>query len=400
MPGVLEQIAVILVAGIVLKTFADRIKFPAIVLFVLGGTLLATYGILDMSAFESIPRLVREIALIIVVFSSAFHLRMEEIAKQSRNILWLSSFGVLLTALIIAFFTLQMLPIGILSAAFLGVLLCGTDPAAISSGPQRKSKILTILSAESLFNQPLTVILPLLLLDFVTKPEMAWINVPKFFSLIIVGAVVGVVSAYAGQKILKRAEGKHEEIVGLMIAIGSYVLAELLFGSGILAVAICSVLLTSSNIPEKAWLGHFNKELAFLFTVFVFIMLGAEFTIENLFFTRLEIFAIIVALIAARLIAAFIALFRSDLNVGEILRIGLIAPKGMGPAALAPLLLLYPAAIAPTTAGFIVKIVYLAIIVSVLFSLIAMSLFVAKPSEEELIKEALEEKKRIERGVA
>ncbi len=400
MPGVLEQIAIILVAGILLKTFAERIKFPAIVLFVLGGTLLATYGILDMAAFESIPTLVRELALIIVVFSSAFHLRMEEIAKQSRNILWLSSFGVLLTALIIAFFTLQMLPIGILSAAFLGVLLCGTDPAAIASAVQKKSKILTIISAESLFNQPLTVILPLLLLDFVTKPEMAWINVPKFFSLIIVGAVVGVISAYAGQKILKKAEGKHEEIVGLMVAIGSYVLAEMLFGSGILAVAICSVLLTSSNIPERAWLGHFNKELAFLFTIFVFIMLGAEFTLEDLFFTRLEIFAIIVALIAARLIAAFIALFRSELGTGEILRIGLIAPKGMGPAALAPLLLLYPAAIDPTTAGFIVKIVYLAIIVSVLFSLVAMGLFVAKPSDEEQIRDALEERKKIERGVA
>lgn len=392
--SILTQIALLLVIGVILKEISDRIKFPYIVLLILGGTMLASYGFVNLQEIQPLPEIIRTIALIIVVFSSAFYLRPAEMKAETRNILWLATFGVIASALIISLTSLMLLPIPLVIAAFLGALLCGTDPATIAYAfSEKQNKLKTILRAESLFNTPLTVILPLLLLDFVVRPENIWWNVPKLFSLIIVGAVVGVLAAKIGQHLLNKSKAKHQETVGLIIAIATYVLAENLFGSGILAVAICSCLLMSGEIPRKKWLGEFNKELAFLFTLFVFVLLGTEFEFASLFFSRIEIFVIILALFAGRLLMTLTILTKSGLTLGEKLKISLVAPRGIAPAALAPLLLLYPAFIATENALFVVKTVYLAIIISTLISLVALQLFIEEKSEEETIKEKIEEKR-------
>ncbi len=381
MLGVLEQIAIILVLGIVLKAFADKARFPYIVLFILGGTILATYSVVDMQSLQGLPEVVRTLALIVIVFSSGFYLNLGQIIKQSRNILWLASFGVLLTALIVSAITMWLLPIPLIIAAFLGALLSGTDTGALSSAIDKKqTKVTTVLTSESMFNTPLTVILPLFILDYVAMPELVLLNVPKFFSLILVGGIVGFFGAYFGQSLLSRAKGQHEEIVGLMIAIITYVAAEAMFGSGILAVAICSVLLTSTKIPEKRWFGTFNRELAFLFTIFVFVFLGAELTFDRLVFTEAEVLAVIVAVILSRIVATQIVLYRSDLSIADRFRIGVVAPRGTSVAALAPLIL-YSPYIDQLSAEFVVKIVYLAIVVSILFSLVSFRLFVAGHEE-------------------
>jgi potassium/hydrogen antiporter len=389
---ILTQIALILVIGISLKAVAEKTSFPAIVLFILAGTLLSTYSIIKLENLSPLPELVRTLALIIVVFSSGFYLRLEEIKKHSFNIIMLSTIGVLITSLIIAGTTIWLLPIPIISAAFLGVLLCGTDPAAISSAiPKKSTKIFTLLRAESLFNAPFTVILPLLLLDYIKAKELAWLNIPKLFVLILIGIAVGFLCAWLGQKLLRYSKSKHEEIVGLMIAMSAYVIAENFFGSGILAVAICSVLLTSSNIPQKYELTEFNQELAFLFTILVFFFLGAEFKFDALVFTNAEILTIVFALFAARIITVMMLLAKSGYSIMEKIKISLVSPKGIAPAALAPLLLLpeYPIAGAET----ITKITYLGIIASILISLLVMKFFVAKKSENEEIREEREEKK-------
>ncbi|MFH1697039.1 MAG: cation:proton antiporter [Candidatus Diapherotrites archaeon] len=400
MEPVLTQVATILLLGVVLKIAAARLKFPEIVLFILGGTFLVSYGLVDLTGLGPLPELVRTVALIIVVFSAGFYLKISEIREQGKNIVFLATMGVLLTALIIAFTTFSLLSIALPAALFLGVLLCGTDPAAVSStsykNSEKPNRVLTILNAESLFNSPFTVILPLLLLDYMVQPELAWLSVPTLASLIIMGGIVGFAAAKIGGWVLRFARSEHTEIIGLMIAMVSYVVSENLLGSGILAVAVCSILISSEKIPHKRWMGEFNKGLALLFTIFVFVMLGAQFSFEQLIFTRMEIFTIIIALIAGRLFTSLLLLMRSGLSLNEKLKIGLIAPKGMAPAALAPLLLAPGLMIAG--AESVVKIVYVAIVISILISLIVMRLFVVPKEEEKSMKEQLEEKRNEREG--
>ncbi len=385
----LTQIAIVLFLGVMLNFGSKKTGFPFIVALILVGTAGVSFGFLDMGKWIGFSELIRTLALIIIVFSAGFHLQLQEIKKESKIILMLATLGVLITASFITGITFYLLSIPLITAAFLGTLLSGSDPAAISCGTGSecsiKDKLSRIILSESVFNQPLTLILPLLLLDFVTKPELALLNIPKFFLMIVVGTAVGVVGAGLGQKILISLRTEHEEIAGLMIAISSYVIAENLFGSGILAVAVTALLLSSRNIPEKDVLGTFSEQLAFLFTVFVFILLGMQFSFQQLIqlsITRYEIIAVVAALIIGRLLSSIIVLFRTPLKLVERIKIGLISPKGIGPAALAPLLIVHGVVGGET----VVKIVYIAIIASIIISKFFMRMSV-EPSLPELAKE-------------
>lgn len=397
MLDVLSQLAAILVISFFLKELADRLKIPFIVLLILGGTLTATYGLINVESLNPFPDLIRTVALILVVFSSAFYLNIDELKKHSKSILMLATLGVFLTTLLISLTTLYFLPIPIITAAFLGVLLSGTDPAAIASAlPKKASKITEILRAESLFNSPFAVILPLLLLDFIRIPEAALLNIPKLFLLIIIGVVVGTVGGVLGRKLLENKKQRHSETIALAMAIGTFVMAENLLGSGILAVAVCSIMLNRGHYEKKVFLGEFNSELAFISTLFVFLLLGAQFKVSDLIFNRLEIFTIVFALIFARIVTVMVVLFNSEFNLMDKIKIGLIAPKGIAPAALAPLVLLPSYGI--IGAETIVKITYIAIIISILISIIVTRITIQPETDEEKLKKELDEKREIREG--
>jgi len=367
---VLTQLAAILAAGIIAKEVSNKTKIPFVVMLIVLGTLFASIGALDLVKLGTLPDIIRIFALIIVVFSAGFHLRLREVQADTRLILSLTTIGVFLTLFIISGITFFLLSIPLLSAIILGALLSGSDSAAIASAEGGESRVKTILMTESVFNQPLTLILPLILLDYLVKPELALLQVPKFFAMLIIGAIVGVGGAFWGQKILNASKGKHEEIIGVMIAIGVYVISENFFGSGIVAVAITSLLLSSTTKKKTHLLGKFTEQLAFIFTIFVFIMLGMQFTLGELAvlgITRYEVIVIAVALVIARLVSIALISYKSNLGFIQRIKLGLISPKGIAPAAMAPLFV----AFGVTGGQVILKIVYIAIIVSVFISLVA-----------------------------
>jgi len=376
--AMLTQFGIILAIGIIAKAVSNKTKLPFVVLLIIFGTIAASVGVLSLELLGNMPDLIRILALIIIIFSAGFHLKLKDVQADSKLILSLATLGVFLTLFIISGITFALLSIPLLSAIVLGALLSGSDTAAISSAETGgKSRIKTILLSESVFNQPLTLILPLILLDYLVKPEMAWLNVPKFFAMIIIGGVVGLGGAFWGQKILQACRHKHEEIIGLMIAIGVFVIAENFFGSGIVAVAVTSLLLSSTAKKETHFLGNFTEQLAFLFTIFVFIMLGMQFTFAQLAalgINRYEIVVIAVALLVARMVSVMLISIKTNLSTIQRIKLGLISPKGIGPAAMAPLFVAYGI----TGSEIILKIVYIAIIISVFLSMIAFS-FAKKP---------------------
>jgi len=56
-----------------------------------GGAVASTYGIIDVKSLEPFPDLIRTVALILVVFSSAFYLNIEQLKKHSKSIFMLAT---------------------------------------------------------------------------------------------------------------------------------------------------------------------------------------------------------------------------------------------------------------------------------------------------------------------
>jgi len=390
---IMTQLAIILAIGISAKAISNKTRFPFVVLLVVFGTLLASAGVLGLGRLGNLPEIIRIFALIIVVFSAGFNLKLREVQADGKLILSLATLGVFLTLFIISGMTFALLGIPLLSAIVLGSLLSGSDSAAISSAEtgEGENRVKTVLVSESIFNQPLTLILPLILLDYLVKPEMAWLNVPKFFAMLAVGGIVGVVGAFVGQRILAASRHRYDEVIGLMIAIGVYIVSENFFGSGIVAVAVTSLLLSRQGKKKSRLLGQFTEQLAFIFTIFVFILLGMQFTLGDLAglgITRFEVIVIAVALLVARLVSVSLISQRSGLSFMERLKLGLISPKGIAPAAMAPLFVAYGV----TGGQIILKIVYIAIIISVFISIVAFGLGKAPKTVKEERVEKKEER--------
>jgi cell volume regulation protein A len=382
--SVLTQLSIMLAFGLIARVAANKSGIPFPLILIIGGTMLASLSLLNLPSLGVLPELFRVIALIIVVFSSGFYLKFADIKKEYTTVLYLATVGVLITVLTITAVTTFFLELPLLVAVFLGAVLGGTDPAALASEMRKRpSKIQTIIMSEAIFNQPMTVILPLIILEYLTKEVHipAWlagtIFAGKFVMLVAVGFAVGLAGFYFGQRLFEYFKEGYEEIVGLMLALGVYVVAENVGGSGILAVGVMSILLNSSRRISKdvgfLIFKKFNREIAFIFTVFVFVMLGAQFsvkTLTELSISRAEIITIVFAIFLARFLSVNITTYKSDLTFSEKLKLSFISPKGLSPAAMAPLVL---GKIETTQAFTVLKIVFLAIILSIAISLVVVS---------------------------
>lgn len=377
--SILTQISIILALGFVLKLFCEKTRMPFIVALILSGTLLASLSILKTEELGVIPDTLRMLALIIVVFANGFYLKLENLLKEGKLIVTLASFGVILTASIVALISHALLGLALLPALFMGAILSGTDPAVIANIIKKMpEKFQTILNMESILNQPLTVILPVIIFDFAIAKTPGLLTLPIYFGklivLISVGLIVGLIGFFIGQKVLKIAGVEMEEIAGLVVALCVFALTENLGGSGILAVGITSVLLSSSKAVARETFSEFNRELALLLTIFVFVMFGMQFPLQllgALEITRFDVIVVIFSVITARLFTIVVVAYKSDLGWKERLKLGLIAPKGLGPAALAPLALTMADTsefVSMQAALTIMKIVYLTIIISALLS--------------------------------
>ncbi|MEM4662940.1 MAG: cation:proton antiporter, partial [Candidatus Diapherotrites archaeon] len=282
----------------------------------------------------------------------------------------------------------------LIPSLFLGSLLCGTDPEATENiiGKYPK-KIQEILNAESILNSPFTVILPLIIFDFAVYRSPITFALPLYLAKIVllcgVGFVIGLIGYFFGKKALQVAGVDLEELTGLAVALIVYVVAENLGGSGIIAVGVTSILLNSSKAPKKPTFTEFNRDIAIILVIFVFVMLGADFPIRMLNIveiTHIDFITVIGFIIAARLITALVISYKSDLNIWERLLIGMNSPKGMAPAALAPLAIVMAerSELMSTQAAYtIIKITYITIILSILLSMLIAHIYATIQKRKE-----------------
>ena len=143
--AMLTQFGIILSIGIIAKAVSNKTKLPFVVLLIIFGTIAASVGVLSLELLGNMPDLIRILALIIIIFSAGFHLKLKDVQTDSKLILSLATLGVFLTLFIISGITFALLSIPLLSAIVLGSLLSGSDTAVISSAETGgKNRIKTI----------------------------------------------------------------------------------------------------------------------------------------------------------------------------------------------------------------------------------------------------------------
>jgi potassium/hydrogen antiporter len=333
----LVTISLLLLFGTLCSILAFRLKVSNVFFLVLAGMI---FGILNYVNFDSkVIILISELALIMVVFDATSKLNFKNVIKHSKDALNLNMIYFFLTIIGIGFTSMYFLNLnssilisGIL-VSLLSIIVYGIDPAiTLSTFSKTKSKITELLEIESIINTPLTLIIAILLIKFLNEGT---INFSEQFILFLqqlfVPIGVGISLGFFIVMILKN--NYFDEISHLMVitsAIISYVLSELMQGSGVLAVTTFGLIFGNYKFKHKLELEKFASIFAKTLQILVFILLGivivnssSERTFDQLIIgSFLFLFYLII-----RYVSIIISL--KKLNFREKLFMTLNVPKGI-----------------------------------------------------------------------
>lgn len=340
--------ATLLGFGVIVMGLTKRMRIPEAVFLLLIGLIFGPtfLNLVDINLMGDIPDFLRTLALIIIVFAASFHLKMETFKRVSRISLRLSFGGFFFTTLFMGLCAHILFGLPPIISLLLGAIIGGTSSAAISTfrGTLKKEEhVFDILTVESIFSDPLTVLVPMLLLTIIAgEVTSSTFMISAFWQMIAAGVGTGVVVGLAAAEVFERSQKELSPITSFAIAMITYALASNVGGSGILAVAIAAIIIGNLNIPHKELIGEFEDSFSIMLTISVFTLLGAQI---SLFLSPALMFseAIFLALLIffARPIFTIIALTRTDTNLADTLLIAFTGPRGVASAAMAamPLML-------------------------------------------------------------
>ena len=245
--GAFELVLLLLTAAVLLALLARRLHVPPAVAFVLGGMLLAV--IPGLRPLDLDPDLYMALFLPPLVQSSAFFTVWRAFRANLRPILLLAVGLVFFTAFAIGWAAKLLLPGMPWAAAFtLGAIISPTDTAVTTAVLGRlriPQRIVTILEGESLVNDASGLVLYRVAVAAAMTGQFSVAHATASFVVLFAGGVVvGAVWGYGSIWVYRRLHDANLEIAAsFLIAWASYLVAEAVGVSGVLATTTCGLLM-------------------------------------------------------------------------------------------------------------------------------------------------------------
>ncbi|MBJ7328900.1 MAG: potassium/proton antiporter [Solirubrobacteraceae bacterium] len=334
----------LLAVGLVASLVATRLRIPGLVLFLGIGMLVGSDGLdlVDFADYE-LARDLGILALALILFEGGLSAGVSEIRPVWGSAVSLATVGTLLTAIITGFAAAWIFDLDLLEGMLIGSIVAATDSAAIFSmlrGSTLKRKLARILEGESGTNDPVALVLVIGFIEWIQHPGF---GVSDFFVLFVeelgIGAVVGVVVGALAVFAFRRARlatGGLYPVASLATIAIAFGLADVLHGSGFLAVYLVGLALGSGSIPGRQTIVTFHDGLAWVSQLGVFLVLGLLVFPSQLGEYALQGTALALVLcFIARPIAVFIATAFSKNPVGDTVVLGWAGLRGAVPVVLA-----------------------------------------------------------------
>ena len=235
-----ELIVALLAIVVVLVWISDRFHLPYPMVLMAGGLVLAIAPWAPDLELE--PEIVLVVFLPPILFQAAQLTSLRDF-KQNFSAISRLAFGlVILTAAVVAVVAHLVIPgIGWAAAFTLGAIVSPPDAVAATAIFQRLGvprRIVTILEGESLINDASAIVLYTFAVSAVVTGSFSMADaLVKFVVVVVVGLLVGaLVGRVMGRVIMILGDPSLITVTTLVIPAATYVLAEQLGGSGVLAV--------------------------------------------------------------------------------------------------------------------------------------------------------------------
>jgi len=311
-------IELLLVASLV-AIAVRRLRLPYTVALVLVGLLITFRQPLDV---ELTPEIILSLFVPPLIFEAAFHVEFGRLREALLPILVLAVPGVLLTTVIVGYIVSAGVGISLASGLVFGALIAATDPVAVVALFRQlgaPKQLTVIVEGESLFNDGTAIVLFNLMVaaavGIAVEGQAASgglvAGIVDFVRVSAGGLAIGAGLGWLVAQLIARLDDYLiETTLTTVLAFGSFLVAERLHVSGVLAVVAAGII--SGNIGARGMspttrivLFNFWEYLAFVANSLVFLLIGLEVNIPQLLANLWPIGVALVAVVASRVLVVY-----------------------------------------------------------------------------------------------
>lgn len=288
-PTILHAIQLIVallgVAGLV-AIAARPLRLPySVALVVVGLVIGSVAGAVGVGGdIEVAPELVLVVLLPGLVFDAAYRLRLDELRRWYAGLALLAVPGVLVSAGVVALILNLATGLRADLAFIVGAMVSATDPAAVIATFKRfrvSPSLATMVDGESLLNDGTGLVLFAIAVRVVSEPIGPIDAVVSFIGAVAISAAIGLVTGVVAARLIAGVSDHLIELtISVVLAYGSYLIADGFHLSGVIATVVAAVVLgnmgpgralsaTGADAIDTVW-----EFLAYVLTAVVFLLVG------------------------------------------------------------------------------------------------------------------------------
>jgi potassium/hydrogen antiporter len=366
-------VSVLLLVSVLASKASAKLGVPALLLFILIGMFAGSEG---PGGIEfDYPRLAQSVGVVALVFI-LFAGGLDTEWASVRPIRWygvaLSTLGVGLTAVFVAWFAVRVLDFSLLEGLLLGSIVSSTDAAAVfavlrSRNVSLKNPLKPLLEFESGSNDPMAVFLTIGFVSLLMNKDASLIDLlPKFALQMPVGALLGWIMGkgmvLAINKMRLEYDGLYP-VLSLSLVLFTYGITDALGGNGFLAAYIAGLFMGNSSFVHKASLIRFHDGLAWLMQITMFLALGLQvFPSRIVPIIGIGLLVSLFLMLIARPLSVFLTLAFTRLSLKEKTLISWVGLRGAVPIILGT----FPLVAGVPKADMIFNMVFFIVLTSVL----------------------------------
>jgi CPA1 family monovalent cation:H+ antiporter len=191
-------------------------------------------------------------------------------------------------------------------AFVVGAMVSATDPIAVIATFRRlgtSRRLATLVEGESLFNDGTAIVVFAIAVRATSGPVDPGEAVVSFVLTLVVSALIGAVAGFAASRVVARVDDHLvETTISVLLAYGTYVIADMLHESGVIATVVAGV--TLGTYGRRIGMSARTQEAIDTVWEFLSFILTA-ITPGDLFDAALPIAVGIVAVLAGRAIVIY-----------------------------------------------------------------------------------------------
>lgn len=318
----IEFLVWLLIAASIIAVVAARFRIPYTVALVVGGLILESLHLpVLQSLFAHSPDwLTPDVSLVIflppLLFEGSLKIQLRQLRESLVPVCLLATLGVLAATLISGFALHWVLGIPILVALVFGAIVAATDPIsvlAIFKDMTVDKRLTMIVEGESLFNDGTAVVLYGILVGAVANSHVGIFGgVRDFVVSVAGGGAVGSVLGLVLSRLTKRIDDQGVQItLTTILAYGSYLLAQSLHLSGVIAVVAAGMMIGNFGMRAgMSWrtriaLWSFWEYASFLINSIVFLLIGLQVRVGELLHMWRASLVAIAAVLVGRVLTVY-----------------------------------------------------------------------------------------------